>query len=46
VFVGVCIGFGLHKDIVEVMLVWLGPTLLLLPFLFWQHRHEGRADRD
>jgi hypothetical protein len=36
--VGVCIGYGLWKDIVEVMLIWLGPTLLLLPLLFWGHR--------
>jgi hypothetical protein len=46
VFVGVCVGFGLYKDIVEVMFAWLGPTLLLLPLLFWRHWREDVANRD
>lgn len=47
VFVCGFVGFGLWRGAPELMVLWLGPTMLLLPALFRRHRGARTiVDRD
>jgi len=36
--IGICMVGSLRSPLFDLLWIWLGPTLLLLPLLFWRHR--------